>query len=78
MDNSHSDFESLPGIGDEFRLDDRVILLVAWEFVERVLRQTESPVAFVVFENPRHGVRTLLVEIQMRLEFFKGQYFING
>ena len=77
MDNCCGNFESLLGIGDEFAVDDRMIFLVAWEFVEGILRQTESPVTFVVFENPRHGMRTFLVEIQMRLEFFKAQHFIG-
>lgn len=78
MDDRRSDFESLFGVGDELGLDHRVIFFVAWEFVEDVLRQAEAPITFVVFENPRHGVRTLLIEIQMRLEFVEAQHFING
>ena len=78
VDNRGGDFESLFRVGDEFGFDDRVIFFIARKFVESVLRQTESPIAFVVFENPRNGMRTFLVEIQMRLEFFKGKNFING
>jgi hypothetical protein len=77
MDDRGGDFESLLGVGDEFGFDDRVIFHLARKFVEGILRQTESPVTFVVFEDPRHRMRTFLIEIQMRLEFFKIQDFIN-
>ena len=54
VDDCRRDFESLLGVGDEFGFDDRVIFFVTWKFIEDVLRQTESPVTFVVFEDPRN------------------------
>ena len=79
MNNCCCDFESLLGVSDKFRFDHRVIFFVAplREFVESIFGQTESPITFVVFEDPRNGMRTFLVEIQMRLEFFERKCFIN-
>ena len=38
MDDCRRDFESLRGVGDEFRFDDRVLLFVARKFIEGVFR----------------------------------------
>src|ERR1044071_3205444 len=43
MDDRSGNFESLCGVSDKFRFDDRMIFLVAWKFIEGILRQTESP-----------------------------------
>ncbi len=75
MNDRRGNFESLLRVGDEFGFDDRMIFFITWKFVEDILRQTESPIAFVVFEDPGNRMRTFLIEIQMRLEFFKGQEF---
>ncbi len=73
MDDRRGDFESLLWVSDEFRFDDRMIFLIARKFIECILRQTKSPITFVVFEDPWNSMRTFLIEIQMRLEFFKSE-----
>src|SRR6185295_17907686 len=65
MDQRGCDFESLLWVGDEFRFNNHMIFLITWEFVKNILGQTESPIAFIIFENPWNSMRTFLIEIQM-------------
>ena len=77
VDDCRGNFESLLRVGDEFTLDDCAILFIAWQFIKSILWQTKAPTTLIIFENPRHRMRKFFVEIQMRLEFFKAQNFIN-
>ena len=78
VDDRSGDFESSRRVGDEFGSNHSAIFFVAREFIEDIFRQAETPVALVVLKDPWDGVRTFLVEVQVRLQFIESQGLVNG